>query len=134
MTTPKARSVATPLVITGAALLDFALITVFSFQGRLSHGHSVEGLQVFATAWPFLLGALLGWIACRVWRFPSAVLNGVWVWLSTIGVGFLLRWVTNAGVAPAFLLVATGMLLLFLVGWRLIAAAFRMLSREPRSD
>ena len=40
---------------------DLVLVVVFAGIGRSSHGESLSG--IFVTAWPFLVGALLGWLA-----------------------------------------------------------------------
>jgi hypothetical protein len=74
---------------------------------------------VATTAWPFLSGTALGWLAARAWRRPTAISpTGVVVWLCTVVVGTLLRKATSAGVAASFVVVASTVTALLLLGWR----------------
>ena len=116
------RTVATPV----AAVTDVLLVLVFAAVGRSSHGEDVlTGLA--GTAWPFLLGLLVGWPAGRLayrdrfdaWRIAS---GGVLIWACTLGVGVLARAVSGQGTAPSFIVVAGVVLALFLLGWRALAA------------
>ncbi len=59
-----------------AACADAALILVFAAIGRDAHQRGDIITGVFATAWPFLAGAALAWLALRVWRAPLAALAG----------------------------------------------------------
>jgi hypothetical protein len=104
-------------------------VLVFVVIGRANHhdGESVPG--VASTAWPFLAGLAVGWLAGRVWRRPGAVApSGVAAWLGTVAVGMVLRVVAGQGTAVAFIIVALCFLGLFLLGWRLLA---RLFSRPP---
>lgn len=59
----------------------------------------------------------------RGWRRPLApVRTGLPVWAVTLVAGMLLRALSGQGVQVAFVIVAGLTLLLFLVGWRAIAA------------
>ncbi len=111
---------AKPLII--AFLLDAVLVVVFAALGRISHDGSVlPGL--WTTSWPFLSALVVGWAVSLAWRAPMApVRTGVPVWAITVAGGMLLRWASGQGVQPAFVLVASLVLLAFLVGWRVIAA------------
>lgn len=83
------------------------------------------------TAWPFLTGTALGWLVSRGWRRPTAVLpTGVVVWLCTVIVGMLLRKASSAGVAASFVVVASTVTALVLLGWRVAAG----LTLRRRSD
>jgi hypothetical protein len=74
---------------------------------------------VAATAWPFLTGTLLGWVLSRGWRRPTALTpTGVVVWVCTFAVGMLLRKLTSAGVAASFVVVASSVTAMLLLGWR----------------
>ncbi|KHK98916.1 membrane protein [Microbacterium mangrovi] len=108
-----------------AIVLDIVLILLFALIGRASHGeNAIAGLWI--TAWPFLAGALVGWLAGRVWRRPFAPWrSGLWVWVGALVVGMILRAVSGQGVAVSFVIVAGIVLFLFLVGWRLIASVVR---------
>ena len=69
-------------------------------------------------------GHRVGWLAARAWRRPTAVVpTGVVVWLCTIAVGMLLRKATFAGVAVSFVVVASVVTAVLLLGWRVAAAA-----------
>ena len=71
-----------------------------------------------------LSGTALGWLASQAWRRPAAVYpTGVVVWLCTVFVGMLLRKVTAAGVAGSFVVVASTVTALLLLGWRAAARA-----------
>jgi len=121
-----------------ALLVDLALVVVFAAIGRATHDGDVlgpGGAGLATTAWPFLVALVLGWLLVRAWRAPLApVRTGVPVWAITVVVGILLRAVSAQGVAPAFIIVATLTLALFLVGWRGIARlASRLGGRRRRS-
>lgn len=106
---------------------DAVLVTTFAAVGRASHESAVlPGLA--ETAWPFLVALGLGWLLARAWRDPLAPWRtGTVVWLVTVTGGMLLRAASGQGTAFAFIVVATLTLLLFVVGWRLLAAAVRTL-------
>lgn len=108
-----------------AAVADAVAVVVFAAIGRASHGEDwLAGLGT--TAWPFLVGAAVGWAASLGWRAPLAPWRtGLPVWAGALGVGMLLRLVSGQGVQFAFVVVAGVFLLLFLVGWRLVAAGVR---------
>jgi len=99
--------------------------------GRSSHAEGLDVAGVWGTAWPFLAGLGVGWLAARAWRHPLAVWpTGVIVWAATLVVGMLLRLVTGQGTAVAFIVVAMLTLAVLLLGWRAIAwAAIRLRAR-----
>lgn len=109
-----------------ALLLDVVLVVVFAAIGRATHDGGIlgpGGSGLATTAWPFLAGLLLGWVVSLGWRRPAAPLRtGLPVWAVTLVAGMLLRTLSGQGVAVAFVIVAGITLLLFLVGWRAIAA------------
>jgi hypothetical protein len=108
-----------------AIVLDIVLIALFALIGRASHGENALG-GLWTTAWPFLVGAAVGWLAGRAWRHPFAPWrSGLWVWAGALVIGMLLRVVSGQGIAVSFVIVAGIVLFLFLVGWRLIAAVVR---------
>ena len=117
-----------------AAVLDLCCVLVFVIIGRARHdaagGESLGGIAF--TAWPFLAGLVLGWLAVRAWRRPSALVpSGVGAWLGAAGLGMVLRVTAGQGTAVAFVLVALAFLGLFLLGWRVVARIF-MRGPEPR--
>lgn len=103
--------------------LDAGLVIVFAAAGRASHEESSGLVGVATTAWPFLAGMSLGWLAVAgAHRRPAtSVRDGVWVWLATVAGGMGLRAATGSGVAPSFVVVALGVTGALLVGWRLLA-------------
>lgn len=105
---------------------DIACVVVFCAIGRRSHAEGVTLAGIAETAWPFLSGTLLGWVISRGWRAPSALApTGVIVWLSTVVVGMLLRKASSQGVAASFIVVASVVTALLLLGWRVVAAVSR---------
>jgi hypothetical protein len=116
-----------------ALVVDVVLVVVFAVVGRSSHAEGLDAAGVWGTAWPFLAGLGVGWLAARAWRHPLAVWpTGVVVWASTLVVGMLLRLATGQGTAIAFIVVATLTLAVLLLGWRAIAwAVTRLRTRGP---
>lgn len=110
-------------VILSSLVLDLLLVVVFAVIGRASHHESVlPGL--FETSWPFVVALGVGWIVTLAWRAPfRPVRTGIGVWLVTVAGGMLLRAASGQGTAVAFIIVATIVLGVFLVGWRVIASA-----------
>ena len=112
-----------PRPVVRAALLDVASILLFVAVGRRSHdeGGSVLGGIVMVAA-PFLIALAVGWIVARAWRRPAALETGVVIWLVTVSLGMVLRhFVFDRGTALPFIIVATGVTGLLLLGWRLVA-------------
>lgn len=111
----------------GAAAIDAGAIIVFAVVGRWNHDEGVladAGLGLVRTAWPFLVGAALGWAVVRGWRAPCAWRpTGVVVWASTVAVGMALRLASGQGVQLPFVIVASLVLALFLIGWRVVSGA-----------
>jgi hypothetical protein len=107
---------------------DAVCVLVFCAVGRSSHDEGVNVAGIATTAWPFLSGTALGWLASQAWRRPTALVpTGVVVWLCTVAVGMLLRKATSAGVAASFVVVASSVTALLLLGWR---AAVALASRR----
>ena len=103
----------------GWLAVDVIGVLVFCALGRRSHDEGLNVTGIAATAWPFLSGTAIGWVAARGWRRPTAVApTGVVVWLATVIVGMVLRRATSAGVAASFVVVAATVTALLLLGWR----------------
>ena len=116
--------------VIGALVVDAALVIVFAVVGRTSHAEGLDVAGVWGTAWPFLAGLGVGWLAARAWRHPFAPWpTGVVVWAATLVVGMLLRVVSGQGAAVAFVVVAAITLAVLLIGWRGIAALVVRLGR-----
>jgi peptidoglycan/LPS O-acetylase OafA/YrhL len=101
-----------------AIAVDVICILVFAIVGRSSHQETTDLLGVAHTAWPFLVGCLLGTLIGRTWRHPYLLRSGVAVWLGTVIGGITLRWLTGGGVQLSFVLVVSCVLAVFLIGWR----------------
>ena len=103
---------------------DLALVVVFAAVGRSSHGENAAAALV--TAWPFLVGAAVGWLVARAWRRPASVWPaGVTIWLGAEIVGMALRALTGQGTAWSFVAVSLAVLGVFLLGYRGIVRLFR---------
>ncbi|WP_226347027.1 DUF3054 domain-containing protein [Agilicoccus flavus] len=109
-----------------AALLDAGVLLLFAALGRRSHGEGGALLGLWQTAWPFLAGAALGWlvVAGARRRAPIGVRDGVVVWVATVAGGMAVRTLTGAGTAPSFVVVATVVTGVLLLGRRVVGAAW----------
>ncbi|WP_257183243.1 DUF3054 domain-containing protein [Corynebacterium cystitidis] len=108
---------------TTAIALDLVAIAVFALLARIAH-QSEEMPFTFmgflSTLWPFVVGVVMGWIIVREGRGT----RGVWVWLITLVVGLTIWGVRNQAIPHwSFVIVATIMSALLMLGWRGIAGA-----------
>ncbi|MGH3636046.1 MAG: DUF3054 domain-containing protein [Mycobacterium sp.] len=111
--------------------VDVGCVLVFCAVGRRSHNEGLDGVGVAVTAWPFLTGAILGWLVSRGWRRPTAVApTGVLVWVCTVVGGMWLRKMTSAGVTVSFVVVASSVTAVLLLGWRV--ALLSMMRRRTK--
>ena len=102
-----------------ALLADAACVLAFAAVGRRSHEEGLSVAGVFETAWPFLSGTALGWLVIRGWRRPTVLVpTGVAVWVATVVVGMALRKATSQGTAVSFVVVASLVTAILLLGWR----------------
>ncbi|MEO8827103.1 DUF3054 domain-containing protein [Lapillicoccus sp.] len=113
--------------VVAAGVLDTVVILVFAAVGRATHDETNPVLGVLATAWPFLVGAAAGWalVHGRSLRWPTRVGTGIPVWVCAVVLGMLLRVVTGGGTAFSFVVVATLVLGVLLLGWRVLAVRVR---------
>lgn len=117
-----------------AVLVDVVLVVVFAAIGRASHDEGLAPVAVATVAWPFLVGALVGWmllvvvIAKRSWW-----VEGIVVWVCTLVLGMMMRVISGGGAQTSFVLVAGLFLALFLLGWRAIAALVLRRGHAPDS-
>ena len=123
---------ALPLLLTAG--IDLVAVTIFVLIGRANHHHGFAILGVLQTLWPFVVGAAVGWSLVYVYSHigssdwfghdfrPERVASGVVIWLCTIIVGMILRYLLHQGVAVSFVIVASISTALFLIGWRAAAA------------
>jgi hypothetical protein len=106
-----------------AAIADAVAIVVFVAIGRRSHeeGSAIGGIA--AVAAPFLIALVVGWVAARAWIHPMEIASAFVIWPVTVAVGMVLRGlVFDRGTALPFIIVATLVTGVFLVGWRMVVA------------
>jgi hypothetical protein len=113
-----------------AATLDLVAVLVFAAAGKRSHDEHGGVLEVLVIAWPFAVGAAVGWAAHQTVRrtAPVAVVGALWVAAGAVVVGHLLRVLTGRGTAASFVVVSVVVLVVLLVGWRLLARLVRRTS------
>lgn len=112
---------------TAAALIaDVVCVVIFCTIGRRSHAEGLTLAGIAETAWPFLAGTGIGWLVARAWRRPlSPAPTGVLIWICTVAVGMVLRKLTGQGVAVSFVIVASLVTAVLLLGWRGVVTAVR---------
>ncbi|WP_308198502.1 DUF3054 domain-containing protein [Rhodococcus sp. ARC_M5] len=106
-----------------AAVLDLLMVLLFAAIGRRSHDEATALSGLFHTAWPFVVGAAVGWVVTFALyrnKFDAflVVPTGIVVWVTTVVVGMVLRALTGQGTAGAFIVVATASTAVLLLGWR----------------
>lgn len=112
------------LWVTVAALADAVAILLFAFIGGRAHGTDPSFWHILEVAWPFLVGAVIGWGLVRAWRDPLNLSHTASVvWAFTLVGGFVLRALTLHGVAFGFVVITSSVLAIFLFGWRAIVRA-----------
>lgn len=111
-----------PALVIFALAADLVLVLVFALSGRRSHAETLSVAGVLETAWPFLVALAAGWLICRTWAHPVQLLpRGIYLWLITLILGMALRLASGATAAIPFVVVATLVLALFLLGHRILA-------------
>jgi len=124
-----------------AAVIDVMLIVVFALIGRSSHGEANAPLALWTTAYPFLAGWAIAYVTSGAWARPLRFWpTGVVAWILTVFVGMAIRVATGQGVVDgnplpiSFLIVATIVLGVFLLGWRAVArGVIRLRTRRTPS-
>ena len=101
-----------------ALIIDVGCIALFAAVGRSSHGEPTNLVGVADTAWPFLVGCLVGLVLSRGWQRPMARSTALVLWAATVVGGMLLRLVSGAGVQFSFVIVTAIVLAVLLLGWR----------------
>ncbi|MCZ2405036.1 DUF3054 domain-containing protein [Paenarthrobacter sp. Z7-10] len=118
-------------IVLYAAAADVVLVLLFAASGRASHAEGDSFFGVLLTAWPFLAGLVLAWLASRSWRRPLRLWpNGVAVWIVTVLAGMVFRLLSGKTAQLSFVLVAAVVLGLFLLGHRALAGM--LLRRRSR--
>ncbi|KTR79315.1 hypothetical protein NS234_00655 [Microbacterium oxydans] len=110
-----------------AVVVDVVLVLIFAAIGRASHDENPTGFLL--TAWPFLIALLVGHALAALLpgrpRRPWSLLWGAVVWIVTVAGGMLIRVLSGDTAEVPFIIVATLVLGVFLLGWRAIAALVR---------
>ena len=99
---------------------DVVCILLFSLGGHQSHEADSSQLVTLRIAWPFLVGALVGWavVAKRSWTAYKIWPAGITVLASTFVLGMLLRLVSGRGISGGFPIVTIVVLFFLMIGWR----------------
>ena len=129
---PASTSTSTPRRAPADRRLPFALaidalaVVVFVVIGRRSHDEGSALGGIVAVSAPFLLALGVAWLAggrLRLRRSAIDVRFGLYVWAVTVVLGLLARrFLLARSTAASFVVVASIVLAVFLVGWRAIAA------------
>lgn len=118
-----------------ALIVDVVFVLVFAVIGRASHDEDAAGFLL--TAWPFLVALLVGHLLAAALparpRRPWSVGWGAVVWLVTVVGGLLLRVASGDTAQLPFIIVATLVLGVLLIGWRAVTALLRR-RRAAASD
>lgn len=105
--------------VTKALAADVVCVLIFCAIGRRSHAEGLTLTGIAETAWPFLAGAGAGWLLARGWRSPASLApTGLVVWACTVVVAMLVRKATAQGTATSFIVVASIVTAVLLLGWR----------------
>lgn len=112
---------------TAVFIADVLAIAVFALLARIAHQTEEMPLNFvgwLSTLWPFVIGVIVAaavlaaakWAGERLW--PS----GVVAWVITVVVGLVIWGIRNAAVPHwSFIIVATVMSGILMLGWRVIA-------------
>jgi len=109
---------------------DVASILAFALLARVAHNSPELPLNFVGwldTAWPFVTGIILGWILnlAAKWKPEQVAPGGVAVWLVTVVTGLGIWGIRHAAFPHwSFIVVASSMSALFLLGWRAVAKRF----------
>ena len=107
-----------------ALVADIILVIAFAAVGFYTHAQVLTVDGVVQTSWPFLVGLGCAWILSAAWTAPLAPMRtGVAIWSTTILLGMIIRFAVGAGIAGPFIIVASALNFLTLVGWRVIGRA-----------
>ncbi|MHC9595991.1 DUF3054 domain-containing protein [Corynebacterium diphtheriae] len=110
--------------------IDVLAVLIFAILARAAHG-GLEIAHILDTWWPFTIGTILGWIIQRE-KQPLTFTHGAVIWVSTAATG-LIFWGLRHGAIPhwSFVIVATVMSGILLLGWRGLLALFFHYRNKP---
>ncbi|WP_137824071.1 DUF3054 domain-containing protein [Brevibacterium sp. 2SA] len=112
-----------------ALVVDLVLVILFTIIGHYTHSNDLDPQGIVTTAWPFVAALVVAWVLAAVWDRPlSPLASGTGIWAITVLLGLVIRGLTGAGGDPgqvpvSFMVVATTLNFITLVGWRVIATA-----------
>ncbi|GAA2061596.1 DUF3054 domain-containing protein [Williamsia deligens] len=134
-------------IVAAAVVADLVAILVFVVIGRFNHDDGLSVTGILTTAWPFVAGGAVGWSVGYVvahvhteqvgvphFRPERVVPDGIITWLCTVAIGMVLRDQFGQGIAVSFIVVATIVLGLFLLGWRGLRGSAARLARSRSSS
>ncbi|MCM1012413.1 DUF3054 domain-containing protein [Brevibacterium sp. XM4083] len=110
-----------------ALVVDLVLVILFTIIGHYTHSNDLDPQGIVTTAWPFVAALVVAWVLAAVWDRPlSPLASGTGIWAITVLLGLVIRGLTGAGGDPgqvpvSFMVVATTLNFITLVGWRVIA-------------
>lgn len=109
-----------------APAFDMVCVLVMVVIGTRNHDTDTGPGGVLFVAAPFWIACVVAHALPVVRRQPSAVRAGLVVWVSTVGLGMVLRrFAFDRGTAVAFVIVASVFLGVTMLGWRAITARRR---------
>lgn len=102
--------------------IDVAAAIVFAIVGRASHGSELSFTGIAQTAWPFVVAAIIGSLLASRFGGDSWWRAGSIAWAVTVLGGIGLRLLGAETAQLPFVVVATVVLALLIIGWRAVAA------------
>lgn len=118
-------------------VIDLVLTAVFCIIGRLSHAEGVfsDLPGLLHTTWPFVAALAAAHIVLLIARTRAdRIPAGLIIWAVTVIGGLALRALSGQGTALPFMIVATLVLALFLVGWRAVLAVVQRVRGRSRGS
>ena len=107
------------LSVRRAGVVDTVAIALFVLIGRASHHHNGTLSGFVSTAWPFAVGAAVGWLVVRPSQAASPRRGAAIACITTV-VGMVLRVLAGQGTALTFIVVALCFLAATMVGGRVL--------------
>lgn len=106
-------------------VIDAVAIFLFAVLARAAHNSAQDPftfVNILDTYWPFLLGVVLGTALVYRQEHSREIGSGAVIWFATVVVG-LAFWAVRNEAMPhwSFILVASTMSAILLLGWRLVA-------------
>ncbi|WP_313813736.1 DUF3054 domain-containing protein [Glutamicibacter sp.] len=116
------------------AAVDILLIILFALLGRREHEHGLAIGGILWTALPFMIGYVIMLSVSRPWLTISNLWpTGVLVWVGTVALGVAARLLFGSTAAVSFIIVATVVLGVFLMGRRAITSLISKKSAQQKA-